>query len=40
MYRDCGQRRGAGRCGRFSAEICHLIVVPSDHPAMPYALPN
>jgi hypothetical protein len=27
-------------CGRFSAEICHLIVVPSSHPATPYALPN
>ena len=28
---------------RTSAEICHLIVVPSGHPATPvkpYALPN
>ncbi len=46
MYPDCCQRRGAGRCGRTartSAEICHLIVVPSGHPAKPvklYALPN
>ena len=33
----------AGRAARTSAEICHLIVVPSGHPAKPvklYAFPN
>ena len=33
----------AVRAGRTSVEICHLIVVPSGHPAKPvkpYALPN
>ena len=43
MYPDCRQRRGAGRCGRTSVEICHLIVVLSGHPTKPvkpYALPN
>src|ERR1044072_3182730 len=40
MYPDCGQRRGAGRCGRISAEIFHLIVIRRGRSAKPYSLSN